>query len=80
MMNWKPIAKANINKQRQLFIELTADEKVMVDILQQKEQLQIDELYFKSGLSSSTVAAALLMLEMQGVVACLPGKVYKIVH
>jgi len=79
MMNWKPIAKANIKKQRELFIELTADEKVMVDILQQQEKVQIDELYFKSGLSSSSVAAALLMLEMQGVVASLPGKVYKIV-
>ena len=79
MMNWKPIAKTAISKQRTLFIELSPDEKIVVDILQQQSQVQIDELYFKSGLNSSAVAAALLMLEMQNVIACLPGKIYKLI-
>ncbi|MEO8771833.1 MAG: DNA-processing protein DprA [Ferruginibacter sp.] len=78
IMNWKETKKISEKKQRELFIELTADEKIIVDILQQKESFQIDELYFKSGLSSSAAAAALLMLEMQGVVLSLPGKVYKL--
>jgi DNA processing protein len=78
MMNWKPTPKPSVKKQRELFIELSPDEKIVVDILQQQENIQIDELYFKSGLSSSEVATALLMLEMQGVVASLPGKVYKL--
>jgi DNA processing protein len=78
MMNWKPAAKATHKKQRELFIEFTADEKIVVDILQQQQSLQIDQLYFKSGLSSSAMAAALLMLEMNGIVDSLPGKVYKI--
>jgi hypothetical protein len=34
-------------------------------------------VYFKSKLSSSAVAQALLVLEMQGVVFSLPGKIYK---
>ncbi len=79
MMNWKPIEKKAIKKQRELFIELSPDEKTVVDILNQKETVHIDELYFKSGLNSSAVAAALLMLEMQGVVASMPGKMYKII-
>ena len=78
MMNWKPV-KNQQQKQRQLFIELTADEKIVVDILSAREQIAIDELYYKSGLSSSAVAAALLMLEMQNVVASLPGKIYKLI-
>ncbi len=78
LMNWAPNEKKAAKKQRELFIELTADEKIIVDILQQQENIQIDELYFKSGLSSSAVAAALLMLEMQNVVISLPGKVYKL--
>jgi DNA processing protein len=77
MMNWKPTVKPTVKKQRELFIELSADEKIIVEILQQQEQTHIDELYLKSGLSSSAVAAALLMLEMQGVVITLPGKMYK---
>ncbi|MBK8521701.1 MAG: DNA-processing protein DprA [Ferruginibacter sp.] len=78
MMNWIPGPKATAKKQRELFIELTPDEKIVVDILQQRESIQIDELYFKSGLSSSAVATALLMLEMQNVIIALPGKLYKL--
>jgi DNA processing protein len=77
-MGWNEQKKKTIKKQRELFIELTADEKVIADILQVKENVPIDELYFKSGLSSSAVAQALLMLEMQGVVLSLPGKIYKL--
>jgi DNA processing protein len=79
MMNWKQTPKPSAKKQRELFIELSPDEKIVVDILQQQDGIQIDQLYFKSGLSSSAVATALLMLEMQNVVASLPGKVYKLV-
>ncbi len=49
-----------------------------MDILQQNESVQVDQLYYKSGLSSSAMAAALLMLEMNGIVISLPGKVYEI--
>jgi len=77
IMNWKEEPK-KVKKQRELFIELTADEKIITDILSQQENIQIDQLYFKSGLSSSAVANALLMLEMQGVVTMMPGKVFKL--
>ena len=77
IMNWKEAPK-KIKKQRELFIELTTEEKIITDILSQRESMQIDELYSKSGLSSSAAANALLMLEMQGVVSCLPGKIFKL--
>ncbi len=78
MMNWVPVLQKNRKKQRELFVELSPDERKLTDILQEKEQVAIDELYAKSGLSSSSVAAALLMLEMQGLVISLPGKMYKL--
>ena len=78
-MGWKETKKPSAKKQRELFIELSADEKIIIDILQQHEQVHIDELYLKSALSSSAVASALLTLEMQGVVISLPGKLYKII-
>jgi DNA processing protein len=78
LMNWIPKEKAIQNKQRELFIELTADEKIITDILQQQDSIAIDQLYFKSGLSSSAAAQALLMLEMQNVILSLPGKIYKL--
>ncbi len=77
-MGWAQVKKPSAKKQRELFIELTPDEKLIVDILQAQDQVHIDELYFKSKLNSSKVAAALLMLEMQNVVISLPGKIYKL--
>jgi DNA processing protein len=74
-MGWGVRKKSAVN-QRQLFIELTNEEKIIVDILNGTEQVHIDELYLKSNLSSSTVSAALLTLEMQGIVCSLPGKLY----
>lgn len=76
-MRWKEHKKTSPKKQRELFIELTQDEKIIVEILQQQQQIHIDELYIKSALSSSAVASALLTLEMQGVISSLPGKMYK---
>jgi len=78
MMGWRTAA-VTPKKQRSLFIELTPDEKLIANILQQQENVHIDELYLKSGLSSSAAAQALLMLEVQGVVSSLPGKIYKLV-
>ena len=76
-MGWKEQKKVSPKRQKELFIELTKDEKVIIDILRLQEQVQIDELYFRSKLSSSVVAQALLTLEMQGIVSSLPGKIYK---
>ena len=77
-MGWNEQKKTAPRIQRELFIELSPNEKVIVEILQQQESIQIDELYFKSGLSNSIIATALLMLEMQGIILSLPGKVYKL--
>src|SRR5918993_1607615 len=78
LMNWSNSKRPAHKKQRELFIELTPAEKLMTDMLQIDERLPIDVLYLKSGLNSSAVAAALLSLEMQGVLTCLPGKIYKL--
>ena len=77
LMNWKEAPK-KIKKQRELFIELTLEEKIITDILIAQEQIHIDQLYIKSGLSSSAAANALLMLEMNGIVASMPGKMYRL--
>lgn len=76
-MGWnakKPAAK----KQRELFVELTEDEKIIVQLLKEKETLPIDLIYLQSGLSSSSIAAAVLNLEIQNVICLMPGKMYKL--
>ncbi len=79
LMSWEEkTQKTKSNIQKELFIELSADEKTIVDILKEKETVHIDEINIKSGLSSSAVAAAILNLEFQSVVSSLPGKMYKL--
>ena len=77
IMNWSN-SKKPIIQQKKLFIELTADEKKITDLLETKESCHIDELFLQSGLSASTMAATLLQLEMQGIILSLPGKMYKL--
>ena len=67
-----------VKKQRELFIELTADERIVVDILTVKDIVSIDEIYRQSGFSSSSIAAAILGLELQGLLILLPGKMYRL--
>ncbi len=70
--------KINKKQQKELFIELSDDEKIILSILKEKETTHIDEINIRSSLSSSSVAAAILNLELQNVIAGLPGKVYKL--
>jgi len=64
--------------QKELFIQLSDEEKRIVDLLSEKETTAIDELRIKSNLNASTVAAVILNLELQNVIVSLPGKLYKL--
>lgn len=78
MMNWKVAPKKQAARQKQFFIELTEDEKKIIHILQLQPTCAIDELFSKAAISSSAMAAALLSLEMQGIIQSLPGKIYQL--
>lgn len=78
VLGWKE-KKVEAKKQRQLFIQLTDEEQTVFSLLQQKDGAHIDEINAASSLSSSAVAAAILNLELQGIVQSQPGKMYKLV-
>jgi DNA processing protein len=77
MLGWAT-KKPRRKEQKELFISLTGHEQILFDILKQKDAVHIDEIYLKSGLTSSTVAATMLNLEFQNVLVSLPGKMYKL--
>ncbi|OQY92954.1 MAG: DNA protecting protein DprA [Sphingobacteriales bacterium UTBCD1] len=77
-MGWEEKKKPSAKKQKELFIELTDEEKKILKILQEKEPVHIDEINFHSGLSSSTVAAAILNLELKNVIKSSPGKMFSL--
>jgi len=77
MMGWEK-KKAKTNIQRAMFIDLTEEERIVLKVLGEKDSTHIDELYLKTGLSSSSVAASVLNLELQGILQSLPGKLYRL--
>lgn len=75
MMNWQ----RNIEKkivQSKLFNNLSAEEMQLVNILQGRDAMHIDELMLKANMNSSVLASILLSLEFQNVVRSMPGKRY----
>ena len=62
--------------QKQLFVELTAAEKIVVDLLNQYEAIGIDQLTGTMQVANSQMASLLLELEFKGIIRALPGKRY----
>jgi DNA processing protein len=66
-------------EQLMLPIDLSTDERLIFDILQQqKAPVAIDDLTLKTNMPTSQLAMNLLNLEMQGCIRSLPGKMYRI--
>lgn len=78
LMNWLPVTEKKKKIQRQLFIEMTLEEKIIYELLNSTGQMAVDDLYYKSGLSSSSAAGALLSLELQNIVQSMPGKLFRL--
>ncbi len=78
VMGWEEKKKEKAPQQREFFIEFTSEEKQIVQLLKEKETVHIDEINLRSGLSSSSIATAILNLELQSVITTLPGKLYKL--
>jgi len=74
-MNWDHAGPPK-SQQTELFIELSPEEKVVVDLLRVNEELSIDQLTLKTCTNSSQMASTLLGLEFKGLLKPLPGKRY----
>ena len=77
-MGWAD-KKKEVKKQKELFIELSPEEQMVVNILKEKKIVPVDELYLKCGLSNSSMANVILTLELKNVVCSLPGKMFTLV-
>jgi DNA processing protein len=78
ILGWKERKKQSAHKQRELFVELSETEKMVVDLLSEKSSVHIDELNATLNLNSSAIASALLNLELQNMITSLPGKMFKL--
>lgn len=77
-MGWDEKPKQEIKKQMRLFPELSSAEQQIATVLQANEPIGIDGLLQKTNLSFSEISNALLSLELNGLIQCLPGKMYQL--
>ena len=76
LMGWEEQGKKPDGFQKKIFLEMTADERKLVDFLSEKGASGIDDLSLQCKLTMSTTSASLLNLEFEGIVKSLPGKIY----
>lgn len=78
MMNWQNTPAKKRVIQRELFVDLTEEERLILSIITEKEAVSIDEMIPLSQLNSGAIAAAILSLELEGLITTLPGKIYRL--
>jgi len=80
-LGWALDDKAEKPTQKQLFVDLTADEQRIFDILNKMDGRQdsLDNLSLNAEIPVSKASTLLLELEFKGVVKSLPGKTYRLV-
>lgn len=78
-LGWEKTGQAKLVEQFTLPLDLSADEQLIFNILQQhKTPVAIDDLTIKANMPMSALAMNLLNMEMQGYIRSLPGKTYKV--
>jgi DNA processing protein len=76
-MSWQQAVDKPVRIQKQLFVELNVEEQKIVDAFN-GEALYIDQLCSLVNMPMGKVSSVLLALEFKGLVASLPGKMYKL--
>ena len=76
-MGWEADKKDRI-VQSTLFVDLTADEQKVVDLLREKGEMFIDQVSAELEMPTSKASALLLNMEFKNLLVALPGKMYRV--
>ena len=79
ILGWETSQKEITLIQQNLFTNLNPEEKQIVNILKEFNELPIDKICLKCNMPTSKVSPVLLDLEFMGIVRVLPGKIYKLI-
>lgn len=77
-MNWDTDKKKSKPKQQKLFLDLSAPEQLIYNILFTTEHMHVNMLSAQSEIQISLLFPTLLDMEMKGIIESLPGGLYKI--
>ena len=77
IMGWQNENKKNVIAQKKLFVELNEEESTIMELFDDNQELSIDQIAINSNMPLSKISFLLINLEFNGLLKCLPGKVYK---
>ena len=78
IMDWDVEKETIAKKKPKKPSHLTKEASIIYDIIESKEEINIDDLAIECKLNPSVLASNLLNLELEGILRCLPKKTYKI--
>jgi DNA processing protein len=79
MLNWELETKQKPVIQKQLFVELTSEEKVIYNYLKDQDKQLLDVIALECQMPTFRVASILLKMELKGITRPLPGKLFELV-
>ena len=65
--------------QKQLFVELSSDEKVIYNYLKERDKQMLDVIALNCNMPTYKLAGLLLNMELKGVIRPLPGKMFEVI-
>jgi DNA processing protein len=80
LLGWDPPGMIKDAVQTELFVDISPEEKLILEVLRETGELSIDTICIRVDMPMSKVSAMLLNLEFSGLVRSLPGKIYRLVR
>jgi DNA processing protein len=77
VMGWEK--SENTSQQKELFVELSPEERIIIDTLRGNPDLNVDQLAIKTEMNISKIASLTLNLEFKGMIRSLPGKRFTLI-
>ena len=79
ILNWQLDALQKPAVQKQLFVQLEDDEKIIYNYLKQHEKQLLDIIAINCNMPTYKLAGLLLKMELKGVIRPLPGKLFEVI-
>lgn len=78
-MSWDESTKSNPNRQEKLYFDVSEEERKILEVIKEHNNIDIDTLLAKINMPISRLTTLLLSLECKCYLQCLPGKRYRII-
>ena len=79
VLNWQLETDVTPSIQKQLFVELDEQEKIIYNYLKENNKQQLDTIAINCGMPIFKIAGILLNMELKGVIRPLPGKLFELI-